>query len=100
MLKALEEGADRVLVLTCPESRCRYREGNLRARKRLEYAQNLLEEIGLEPSRLELRAAPTQSPRHIARILEPILEEPWEKGPSPLKGAGAREGLFPEGRKS
>lgn len=84
LLKALEQGANRVLVLTCPEGRCRYKEGNLRARKRLQYAQSLLEEIGLEPARLELRAAPAQSSRHIARILEPVLEEPWEIGPSPL----------------
>jgi F420-non-reducing hydrogenase iron-sulfur subunit len=94
LLKALEEGADRVLVLTCPEGRCRYREGSLRAQKRLEYARSLLEEIGLEPSRLELRASPAQSPRHIARILEPILEEPWEHGPCALKSGGA------EGRNS
>ncbi len=100
LLKALEEGADRVLVLTCPEGACRYKEGNLRVRRRLEYARNLLKEVGLEPLRLELRTAPAQSPRHIARILEPILEEPWEHGPCALKSAGAEGNLFPQGRNS
>lgn len=100
LLKALEEGADRVLVLTCPEGRCRYKEGNLRVRRRLEYARNLLKEVGLEPLRLELRTAPAQSPRNIARILEPILEEPWEHGPCALKSVGAQGSLFPEGRNS
>ncbi|MEJ5377068.1 MAG: hydrogenase iron-sulfur subunit [bacterium] len=84
LLMAVEQGADRVLLLTCAEGRCRYREGNLRARRRLEYARSLLEEIGIEPGRLELRMASSQSPRHIARILEPILREPWSHGPSPL----------------
>ena len=91
ILKALEEGSDRVLVLTCPEGRCRYREGNLRVRKRLEHARGLLEEIGMEPQRLEFRAAPAQAPRHIAEILEPILSEPFSLGASPLRhleGAG------------
>lgn len=100
LLKALENGADRVIVLTCAQGRCRYKEGNLRVRKRLEYARRLLEEIGLEPFRLEVRAAPAQGPRHIARILEPILEEPWEYGPSLLKNTGKRGDLSPEGRNS
>lgn len=100
LLKALEEGADRVLVLTCPEGRCRYKEGNLRVRKRLEYARSLLEEIGMEPLRLELRPAPAQGPRNIARILEPVLQEPWEHGSSPLRNGGVQGDFSPEGRNS
>ena len=36
LLRALEEFADAVYVITCPEGACRYFEGNLRARKRAE----------------------------------------------------------------
>lgn len=85
LLKAMEEEADRVIVLTCPHGRCRYREGNLRAQKRLEYAQGLLEEVGLEAERLKLVAANAQSPRRIQELLGPILAEPWPLGPSPLR---------------
>lgn len=91
LLKAMEEGADRVLVLTCPQGRCRYREGNLRAQKRLDYARGLLQEIGLEAQRLELVAATAQSPRRIQELLRPILSEPWRLGPSPLKRAKGSE---------
>jgi F420-non-reducing hydrogenase iron-sulfur subunit len=54
LMRALESGAERVYVITCPEGACRYREGNIRARKRLIYAQGLIEEIGLERGMLEL----------------------------------------------
>lgn len=54
LMRALESGADRVYVITCPEGACRYREGNVRARKRLVYTQGLIEEIGIKREALEL----------------------------------------------
>ena len=54
LMRALESGADKVYVVTCPEGACHYREGNLRAKKRIAYAQSLIEEIGLDRDRLEL----------------------------------------------
>ena len=54
LMRALESGAERVYVITCPEGACRYREGNIRAHKRLIYTQGLIEEIGLERGILEL----------------------------------------------
>jgi coenzyme F420-reducing hydrogenase delta subunit len=54
LLRALEAGSDKVYVVTCPEGACHYREGNIRAKKRIAYAQSLIEEIGLERNRLEL----------------------------------------------
>ena len=43
LLRAFEAGADGVIVLVCPEGQCRYLEGNIRAKKRVEYVQNLLD---------------------------------------------------------
>ena len=40
-------GADGVAVVTCKKGDCRYIEGNLRAEKRVEAVDALLEEIGL-----------------------------------------------------
>jgi len=54
LLRALESGADKVYVVTCPEGACHYREGNIRAQKRIAYAQSLIAEIGLDRERLEL----------------------------------------------
>jgi coenzyme F420-reducing hydrogenase delta subunit len=47
LTKAFEKGADGVMLMTCKEGECRYLEGNLRARKRVEAVEELLEEIGL-----------------------------------------------------
>ncbi len=51
LTKAFETGADGVAVVTCQPGECRYLEGNLRARKRAEAVDALLEEIGLGKGR-------------------------------------------------
>ncbi len=53
LLRAIEAGAEKVYLVTCPEGACRYREGNARAKKRLEYARGLLKEIGVPAECLE-----------------------------------------------
>ena len=51
VLRALEEGADGVCVVACPEGECEFLDGSLRTRKRMERARSLLEEIGLGGNR-------------------------------------------------
>jgi len=46
LLKAFEKGADGVVLCTCPDSQCKHLEGNLRASKRAEAVEGLLDEIG------------------------------------------------------
>jgi len=52
LLKAFEKGADGVVVCTCPEPQCKHLEGNLRASKRAEAVEALLDEIGLGKGRV------------------------------------------------
>ena len=52
LIKAFETGADGVAIVTCKQGECRYLEGNLRARKRAEAVDSLLEEIGLGKGRM------------------------------------------------
>ena len=54
LLRAFEAGADAVVVLVCPEGACRYVEGNLRAKKRVRWIGQLLDEIGMNGRRLAL----------------------------------------------
>jgi coenzyme F420-reducing hydrogenase delta subunit len=52
LTKAFETGADGVAVVTCEKGDCRYLEGNLRAQRRVEAVDSLLEEIGLGKGRV------------------------------------------------
>lgn len=52
LLRLLANGADLVWVIGCPEDRCRLAEGSTRMGFRVGYAQQYLQEIGLEPERL------------------------------------------------
>lgn len=52
LTKAFETGADGVAVITCKKGECQFLEGNLRAEKRVEVVDALLEEIGLGKGRV------------------------------------------------
>ncbi len=51
MLKALEHGADGVYVAGCLEGDCHYQVGNLRAKKRVAYVKEILDQIGVGSER-------------------------------------------------
>jgi len=52
LLKAFETGADGLALVTCPKNDCHFLEGNLRAPKRAEEANRLLEETGMGHDRV------------------------------------------------
>ena len=52
LVKAFETGADGVVIVTCELDQCRHLEGNLRAEKRAEAVNALLEEIGAGTGRI------------------------------------------------
>jgi F420-non-reducing hydrogenase iron-sulfur subunit len=90
LMRALETGADKVYLIICPEGACRYREGNLRARKRLAFAQGLIEEIGLERERLELIQATQGEQLTIDQRVHDLLTLKAAFGPNPIKLQGSR----------
>jgi len=54
LLKAVEWGADGVFVSGCELGGCHFVEGNYRATKRVAYAKKMLEQIGIDPGRVEM----------------------------------------------
>jgi F420-non-reducing hydrogenase iron-sulfur subunit len=54
MLKAVEQGADHVLVLACPLDNCKYIRGNKRALKRVTMARSAIRDAGLEENRISI----------------------------------------------
>lgn len=99
LMRALESGADKVYLVTCPKGTCRYREGNLRAQKRIAFTQDLIEEIGLERERLELIITSEGNPSTIDEIARGILALEASVGPSPVR-VSMRETIHHEGAKA
>lgn len=89
LMRALESGADKVYLITCPEGACHYREGNIRAKKRIAYTQSLIEEIGLERERLELIVTSAGNPATIDELARGLLAREASIGTSPAKGKQA-----------
>jgi F420-non-reducing hydrogenase iron-sulfur subunit len=52
LVKAFETGADGVVIVTCELGQCRHLEGNMRAEKRAEAVDSLLDEIGAGTGRI------------------------------------------------
>ena len=85
LLKALEKGADGVLVFACYEDNCQFLRGNLRVKGRLSYAHGLMEKIGLEKERLEICHLTTNQGVIFAETLQRKKEELRRLGPNPGK---------------
>ena len=83
LLRAFEAGADAVAVLVCPEGHCRYVEGNIRAKKRIGWVQNLLDEIGLNGKRLYLFNTSAKDKSAIEDIIKQIMSDMAEIGQNP-----------------
>ncbi|MBC7341522.1 MAG: hydrogenase iron-sulfur subunit [Clostridia bacterium] len=81
LLRAFRDGADGVLVLACPEGSCQDLTGNVRARQRVEYAQRLLEEIGIEKERLEMAALASMMVPQAADVIKEMLDTVRALGP-------------------
>lgn len=54
LLRPFEDGADGVFVSGCLLDDCHYVNGNYKAQRRVKYVKGLLEQLGLEPERLEM----------------------------------------------
>lgn len=83
-LRAFESGSDLVYLITCPKKVCRYQQGNIRAEKRIAYAQKLIQEIGLDPDRLKLIITDPPLPKRIDELTRELLAQAPVKGHSLL----------------
>lgn len=86
-LKAFENGADAVLVAGCEEGSCHFKEGNLIAKRRVNYARKLLAESGLEAERLKMVNVSAAMARLFTQHVSEMAETVQKLGPSPLNRA-------------
>ena len=85
ILKALQSGVDGVYVVGCEEGNCNFQTGNLRARKRVERVKKILEEIGMESDRVEMRNLGAGDGPKFVEYAEEMTKRIRELGPSPIK---------------
>jgi len=84
LLRAIEDGADGVYVAGCLEGECHFIAGNLKAGKRVRYVKKILEELGIEPERVEMFNLSSAQGARFAEIATRMTEKIKELGPSPV----------------
>ncbi len=92
LLRALEQGADAVLVIACPEGNCHHLTGNERAAARVAYAQKLVAEAGLQAERLRFANLGIGQGRAFAGLVAELSAQIEQLGPNPMRKA-AQEGV-------
>ncbi len=82
VVKALQTGADGVLVSGCHPGDCHYISGNLYARRKFALLKSLLEYVGIEPERVQFSWVSAAEGVRFAEILEKVIDEVREVGPA------------------
>jgi F420-non-reducing hydrogenase iron-sulfur subunit len=91
LLRALEDFADAGYVITCPEGACRYFEGNLRAKKRVERTKEMIKSIGLEEERVGLLTGNKESPKSLTDLAGEVMDRLRNLPPSPVFSLSAQD---------
>jgi F420-non-reducing hydrogenase iron-sulfur subunit len=90
LLQAFEEGADGVYVAGCLEGDCHFLKGNIRAKKRVNAARKILDQVGVGGERLEMfNLSGSMGPKFADLAIE-MTERILILGPSPLNKAYQR----------
>jgi F420-non-reducing hydrogenase iron-sulfur subunit len=87
LMKAMEEGADGILVAGCLEGDCHYQVGNLRAKKRVAYVREILDQIGIGGERVAMYNLSAGEGPRFAEIAREMTEKIKQLGPNPIKTA-------------
>lgn len=70
LVKAFESGADGVVLCSCVPAECRNLEGNLRASKRAQAVDSLMEEVGLGKDRVVMVTKSKGDIEQVAKEIE------------------------------
>jgi coenzyme F420-reducing hydrogenase delta subunit len=86
VLLAFEHGADAIMVAGCLEGDCHFQSGNIAARSRVERIKQIVEEVGIEPERIEMFNMSSAMGKQFAEAATLMSERIEALGPSPLRG--------------
>jgi F420-non-reducing hydrogenase iron-sulfur subunit len=96
VLKALELGADGVLVSGCHFADCHYLFGAKRAAEQFEKAAEITKLLGLEPERVRFEQISAAEAPIFVRVMHEFVENLKGLGPSPLAGSDDGELDIPD----
>lgn len=85
IMKAFEKGADGVYVAGCLEGDCHFKNGNVKAARRVTYVRRLLDEIGMGGERLEMITMSAGMGERFARTATDFTAKIRDLGPNPVK---------------
>jgi len=85
ILHSFEKGADGVYLVGCIEGECHFKSGNFRARKRVEQARKILDEIGIGAERAQMYNLSSAEGARFAEIALEMTQKIIELGPNPIK---------------
>ncbi len=84
LLNAFEDGEDGVYVAGCLEGECHFLTGNIKTRKKVNFVKKTLEELGIEPERIDMFNLSSAQGARFAEIAIEMTKRVTELGPSPL----------------
>jgi len=90
ILKALQQGADGVLVSGCHPGDCHYLAGNYVARRRFALLRNLLDQVGVEPERVQFSWVSAAEGQKFAQVIAEVTAAVRALGPSRKLTKGGR----------
>lgn len=90
ILTAFEKGADGVIVAGCRIGDCHFKDGNIKATKRVQYVRKLLKEIGLDEERLNMYYMSSAEGARFAEVASEMTEKIKSLGPNPLRKEAKR----------
>ena len=97
ILRALQLGADGVLVAGCHPGDCHYQEGNFKALRRVLMLQRVLRDFGIDSRRLRLEWISASEAEKFARVSREFADEIRALGPlAPEKFLSSQAELEPE----
>lgn len=82
ILKALQNGADGVLVSGCHPGDCHYLEGNYFARRKFAVLKSLLEFLGLEEGRVQFSWVSAAEGERFSELIQEVTESVRKLGPA------------------
>ncbi len=85
IMESFMQGADGVLVTGCHPGDCHYIDGNYKTTRKIEVMHKIMEDFGIDPSRLRMDWISSAEGGKFARVMREMTEHVKELGPLDLK---------------